>query len=119
MSTPLSITTRLGTSGDRKRWVRVAVGSTLVGVLILIGLLASLAFGAVDISFGEVIDVLFGSGEKISRQIIIESRLPRALAAVLVGCNLAVSGTLLQAVTRNPLADPGLFHSWRAGRATA
>ena len=33
----------------------------------------------------------------------------RAVAAVLVGCNLAVSGTLLQAVTRNPLADPGLI----------
>jgi len=109
MSTPLSITTRLGTSGDRKRWVRVTVGSILVGLLILIGLLASLAFGAVDISLREVIDVLFGSGEKVSRQIIIESRLPRALAAVMVGCNLAVSGTLLQAVTRNPLADPGLI----------
>jgi iron complex transport system permease protein len=109
MSTPLSITTRLGTTGDRKRWFRVFVGSIIVGVVILVGLLASLAFGAVDISFGNVLDVLLGSGEKVSQQIILESRLPRALAAVLVGCNLAVSGTLLQAVTRNPLADPGLI----------
>ena len=109
MSTPLSITTRLSSSGIGNRGPRLVVGSLLVGMLIIAGLLASLAFGAVDITIREVFDIILGSGSETSRQIILEARLPRALAAVLVGCNLAVSGTLLQAVTRNPLADPGLI----------
>ena len=85
------------------------MGATLVVVLIVIGLIASLALGAVDIPLVDVIKVLTGSGEKTDTQIILQSRLPRSIAAVLVGCNLAISGTLLQAVTRNPLADPGLI----------
>ena len=109
MSTPLSITTRVSIGNVGRRRTRVAVGSAVVIVVIVIGMLASLAFGAVDISFGEIVRILMGGGSEVSRQIVIESRLPRAVAAVLVGCNLAVSGTLLQAVTRNPLADPGLI----------
>ncbi|MBG79780.1 MAG: ferrichrome ABC transporter [Phycisphaerae bacterium] len=89
--------------------MRVAIGATLVVVLIVIGLIASLALGAVDIPLVDVIKVMTGSGEKTDTQIILQSRLPRSIAAVLVGCNLAISGTLLQAVTRNPLADPGLI----------
>ena len=109
MSTPLSVTTQLSTSIGGRRWLRVAIGATLVVVLIVIGLIASLALGAVDIPLVDVIKVLTGSGEKTDTQIILQSRLPRSIAAVLVGCNLAISGTLLQAVTRNPLADPGLI----------
>ncbi|MCH2153542.1 MAG: iron ABC transporter permease [Phycisphaerales bacterium] len=109
MSTPLSVTTQLSTSIGGRRWLRVAMGATLVVVLIVIGLIASLALGAVDIPLVDVIKVLTGSGEKTDTQIILQSRLPRSIAAVLVGCNLAISGTLLQAVTRNPLADPGLI----------
>ncbi len=109
MSTPLSVTTQLSTSIGGKRWLRVAIGATLVVVLIVIGLIASLALGAVDIPLVDVIKVLTGTGEKTDTQIILQSRLPRSIAAVLVGCNLAISGTLLQAVTRNPLADPGLI----------
>ena len=109
MSTPLSVTTRLSFQRERRQWARLTIGSSIVVLLIIAGMLASLTLGAVDIPLREVIDVLTGSGSKASRQIIFESRLPRAVAAVLVGCNLAVSGTLLQAVTRNPLADPGLI----------
>ncbi len=109
MSTPLSVTTQLSTSIGGRRWLRVAIGATLVVVLIVIGLIASLALGAVDIPLVDVIKVMTGSGEKTDTQIILQSRLPRSIAAVLVGCNLAISGTLLQAVTRNPLADPGLI----------
>jgi iron complex transport system permease protein len=42
-------------------------------------------------------------------QIIQELRLPRALAGALVGCGFAISGALMQGMTRNPLADPGLL----------
>ncbi len=109
MSTSLSVTTRLSIQGGRRKWTRVILGSSVVSILVLVGVIASLAMGAVDIPIREVLDVITGSGTKVNRQIIFESRLPRAIAAVMVGCNLAVSGTLLQAVTRNPLADPGLI----------
>jgi iron complex transport system permease protein len=109
MSSTLSTTTRLSITRGSNRWVRVTIGSTVVILVIVLGMLASLAFGAVDISFGQLFQVLLGSGDETSRRIVFEARLPRAFAAVLVGCNLAVSGTLLQAVTRNPLADPGLI----------
>ena len=109
MTTPLSITTRLSTTPGRKQWARVTFGSLLVLVLILIGLVFSLALGAVDIPLERIFEIIGGEGAKAQRQIVFEARLPRAIAAILVGCNLAVSGTLLQAVTRNPLADPGLI----------
>ncbi|MAB82665.1 MAG: ferrichrome ABC transporter [Phycisphaerae bacterium] len=85
------------------------MGSGLVMILITAGLLFSLALGAVDLPFREIIEILSGGGSQAGQQIVLEARLPRACAAILVGCNLAVAGTLLQAVTRNPLADPGLI----------
>ncbi|MCH2134654.1 MAG: iron ABC transporter permease [Phycisphaerales bacterium] len=109
MSTPLSITTRLTVRDRVSRWPRLAVGSAIVILFILLGLLASLALGAVDIPLKEIFKIVSGEGSEASRQIVFEARLPRAIAAVLVGANLAVSGALLQAVTRNPLADPGLI----------
>ena len=56
-----------------------------------------------------VAEVLLGGGTDIERYVIVELRLPRALLAALVGAVLAQSGLLLQGVTRNPLADPGLL----------
>ena len=110
MTDDLSTTTQLTVlSGDRKRWKRVALTSFLLFVTIIFGVLISLAFGAVDIPIRSIWDALIGGGSPIDQAIVNESRLPRAVAALLVGCNLAVSGTLLQAVTRNPLADPGLI----------
>ena len=91
------------------RFARLLLGSIIVLIFIVFGLLFSLVFGAVDIPLNEVLNVIQGKGKLVNSQIIIESRLPRAIAAILVGANLAVSGTLLQSVTRNPLADPGLI----------
>ncbi len=96
-------------TSPRHPWARTIITGGLTCVIIVAGLLVSLASGAVPISIPEVSDILFGEGTHTGRQIVLQSRLPRAIAAVLVGCNLAVAGTLLQAVTRNPLADPGLI----------
>ena len=83
----------------------------------LLSFIASLSLGAADISFSDVISSLLASfsQEKDTRdvlffeRIIWELRMPRAILAFLAGCGLAVSGLILQTVTRNPLADPYLF----------
>lgn len=69
----------------------------------------ALAFGAADISGGQVWQALTTSRGGDDILIIQEIRLPRAAAAVVVGAALAVSGAIMQGMTRNPLADPGLF----------
>ena len=88
---------------------RVKLGGGAAVVSIVLGLLASLVLGAVDISLAEVIGVFTGSAAETTSRIVLDARLPRALCAILAGCNLAVAGVLLQSVTRNPLADPGLI----------
>ena len=74
--------------------------------LVLTGL-AALAFGGVHLPLSEVWAGLCGApGNPEATVIVREIRLPRILLAVLVGAALAVSGTALQALLRNPLADP-------------
>ena len=73
--------------------------------------LANLLFGSVSIPADEVINILFGNeSEKASwNYIVIESRLPQAVTALLSGMALSVSGLMLQTAFRNPLADPSFF----------
>ena len=67
---------------------------------------AGIAFGAVPLSLGAVADALLGRGDPTTVTIVRELRVPRVLAALLVGGALAVAGALLQGLLRNPLADP-------------
>lgn len=92
----------------RPAWRRYGTPAAIVLVLV-VGLALSLALGAVRIPLADVFATLTGSGEGTSERIIMSARLPRALVALLAGANLAVSGVLLQGVTRNPLADPGII----------
>ena len=64
---------------------------------------------AVAIPVSALGDILNGGGDNASRQILLNIRLPRAIVAALVGMNLAVSGAVLQAVMKNPLADPHII----------
>lgn len=80
-----------------------------VGVLALI-LLASLALGARDIAPADVVQAL------VDRQIgdadhdvVWDQRMPRTIVGLAVGAALALAGTVMQGITRNPLADPGLL----------
>lgn len=68
--------------------------------------LASLLLGSSGIGAGRVAGALFGNGDDAARTVVTVVRLPRVLAAFGVGSLLAVSGVLLQALFRNPLADP-------------
>ena len=81
-----------------------------VGVAIVVILLAaSLLIGSRPISLAEFGAALSGNGSAELRTLLWEVRLPRTIAAALVGVALAWAGTLMQAMTRNPLADPGLL----------
>jgi len=73
-----------------------------LGAAIAIGI----AVGPVYISPRVVWDSLLGHGEGTSAVIVNEIRLPRVLVGAMVGASLAMSGAILQGITRNPLADP-------------
>lgn len=77
---------------------------TLLAGLCALAFLLSIGAGAVNLSLGEVWRALFVETSGVRRQIVFNLRLPRALAGAMVGACLAVSGVLLQAVMRNPLA---------------
>jgi iron complex transport system permease protein len=89
--------------------VRVAWLLVIVGVLALV-VMASVAFGARAVGFDEIIGGLFGTdrGDAIGRA-AVERRIPRTVLALLVGAALSLSGATMQAVTRNPLAEPGIL----------
>lgn len=78
--------------------------------LMVLGLLAvlTIGIGSTDISIKDIIYVFLGKGDEINASIIMDMRLPRIIVAMFVGASLAISGALLQAVMRNPLADPGI-----------
>ncbi|MFP3916812.1 iron ABC transporter permease [Lysinibacillus telephonicus] len=78
-------------------------------IIFLCMFVISMVFGAADTTIKDVWLALTSStsGDKIS--IIREIRLPREVAAIFVGAALAVSGAIMQGITRNPLADPGLL----------
>lgn len=73
--------------------------------------LANILFGSVSIPADAVINILLDNeSEKASwNYIVVESRLPQAITALLSGMALSVSGLMLQTAFRNPLADPSIF----------
>ena len=80
----------------------------LTGLLLLAAavFVGSLLVGSVELSPARVLAALLGSGDSVARSIALAVRLPRTLAAFGVGSLLALAGVLLQALFRNPLADP-------------
>ncbi|MFE0138435.1 FecCD family ABC transporter permease [Streptomyces sp. NPDC059037] len=71
---------------------------------------AGLALGSVKIPVTDVLEILTGRAEPSPfRTIVLDARLPRVLLGAAVGAGLAVIGTVLQALVRNPLADPFLL----------
>ncbi len=79
----------------------------LAGLALLV--VASLLYGAGDITFADSLRVLLGGGSTEARFITLELRWPRTLLGLLVGAALGAAGVVLQAATRNPLAEPGLL----------
>ncbi|MBJ6362878.1 iron ABC transporter permease [Paenibacillus sp. MAHUQ-46] len=69
----------------------------------------AMIFGAADITFHELWSALTPHAQGDNISIIRQIRLPREVAAAFVGAALSVSGAIMQGMTRNPLADPGLL----------
>ncbi|UOY93344.1 iron ABC transporter permease [Ectobacillus sp. JY-23] len=93
---------------ERKRILFPA--TLLVGICVCIAsFAAAMVFGAADVTAKDVWLALTSkvSGDKLT--VIREIRLPREVAAMFVGASLAVAGAIMQGITRNPLADPGLL----------
>ena len=85
--------------------------SILLLVLVMLVLFTlNILVGSISIPAGDVVAILMGADAKPSWQyIILESRLPQALTALLAGGALAISGLMLQTAFRNPLAGPSIF----------
>ena len=84
----------------------------LLAVLIALLFVLNILVGSVSIPADDVVRILLGDNENIKPSwqfIILQSRLPQALTALLAGSALAVSGLMLQTAFRNPLAGPSVF----------
>ena len=93
--------------GRSKTFVLMSLlGLSIIGFFIL-----NLFLGSVQIPIDDIIGILFGkeADNVIWTNIIIKSRLPQSLTAMMAGAGLAVSGLLMQTVFRNPLAGPSVL----------
>lgn len=81
------------------------------GLLLLLALAIalSLLIGAKPLPPSVIVDAFSGSCQSADCIIVLDARLPRTLAGLLAGCALGLAGALMQTLTRNPLADPGLL----------
>ncbi len=75
-------------------------------VVLLVLSLAGITIGSSPLRFNDVVHTFLGKGTAIQEQIIYQIRLPRVLAAIATGLALAVSGSAIQTVIRNPLGSP-------------
>lgn len=81
----------------------------ILAVLIFLTFIISLNLGSFSIEPLEVVKTLFGQGTKKQEIVLFNIRLPRIVIAIFVATALAVSGTILQGITKNDLADPGIL----------
>ncbi|MFF0224017.1 FecCD family ABC transporter permease [Streptomyces sp. NPDC004629] len=92
-----------------RRPARVRVSWLLVLTAVLVGVMVcSLAFGSRDVAWTDVWSALGGADHTVE-EAAVAKRVPRSLLAVLVGAALGLAGAVMQGVTRNPLADPGIL----------
>lgn len=91
--------------------VGVPVGGTVLvlGVLSVLLCLVSLAVGSHSLTLEEVAGALVPGRTTVASVIVWQLRMPRTVLAVMVGASLAVAGVVMQGLTRNPLAEPGIL----------
>lgn len=83
----------------------------ICGIFLLLLFAANIFYGPVHIPFRDVLSILFGSGSDRTswNYIVLETRLPQAVTALLSGAALAISGLMLQTFFKNPLAGPSIL----------
>ncbi|MGY0057627.1 FecCD family ABC transporter permease [Streptomyces sp. LZ34] len=92
-----------GVARRRVGWISAAA------LLLLVAVALSLAVGSRQIALSEVYDALLHGGTSDNAQVVRSLRVPRTVIGVMVGVALAVAGTVLQGITRNPIAEPGIL----------
>lgn len=86
--------------------------ATLVIVALLGGMVTfflAVSLGKFPVPLGEVFSILGGGDHGFSNQVVLEWRLPRAVAGLVFGAGLGVSGAIFQSITRNPLGSPDVI----------
>lgn len=78
-------------------------------LLIIVTIVVSMGIGQSSLSFDRLIPTLFGHGTFMEHFVLYELRLPRIVVTLLSGMALALSGSILQSISRNDLADPGVI----------
>ncbi|WP_344779635.1 FecCD family ABC transporter permease [Gordonia caeni] len=94
--------------GTRGAFTRSTTVVGLTGLLVVL-LLGGLFVGSGDFSGAQAWDALWGVGDPTTLTIIRDDRIPRTLLCAVVGAALGVAGAVMQGLTRNPLADPGIL----------
>ncbi|WP_251132527.1 MULTISPECIES: iron ABC transporter permease [unclassified Exiguobacterium] len=88
----------------RQRLIFIVFSLLLLGTIII-----SIGLGPASLSYDRLLPTLFGQGSFKEEFVLFSLRLPRILITVLAGMALALSGAILQGITRNELADPGII----------
>ncbi|MBM7603706.1 iron complex transport system permease protein [Metabacillus crassostreae] len=89
--------------------VRSKIWLILFSFLILVTFVLSLSTGALPITIKEMLVTFSGAGTAQQELVLYQLRLPRMIIAMLIGAGLALSGAILQGLSRNSLADPGIL----------
>lgn len=94
---------------ERKRRVQPVIMFAFVIMIFTVTFFVSILFGAAETTMADVWLAITSNELSETSKVIRDIRLPRELAAIFVGAALAVAGAMMQGMTRNPLADPGLL----------
>lgn len=78
-------------------------------ILLVVGIVTSISLGAKDIDLSTIISSILHDSDNINTKIIRDVRIPRAIAAALVGGFLSVAGAIMQGIIRNPIAEPSVM----------
>ncbi|GAA2507743.1 FecCD family ABC transporter permease [Winogradskya humida] len=93
-----------------RRAVALTTGLVVLAAALAGAALLSLAVGSQHVPFGTVLEALVHPDDSVRDSLIVtEVRIPRTLIGLLAGFALGLAGAIIQAVTRNPLADPGIL----------
>lgn len=86
-------------------FIKISIALLLLVLMFII----SVRFGAANTTFQDVITAIFTKADTEATSVIRDIRFPREVGAIFVGAALAVAGAIMQGMTRNPLAEPGLL----------
>ncbi|MGE0217352.1 FecCD family ABC transporter permease [Mycolicibacterium sp.] len=99
---------RLGALSFRASWRAAVVVAALLAGAALVAVVA-IGLGKYHIAPADVLRVLIGTNTSFDRVVVLQWRMPRMLAGVLIGAALGLSGAIFQALTRNPLGSPDII----------